>query len=396
MIGMGGEPERGRRGFEVLLAGCGAIGSRFAAGLDSGAALTCADRQRVAPENVGVGVYDQGDIGAGKAAVVAARHRARGGVARALDGDLRYTLRPGLASALGGAVVCVDNPTALRDVAEMLWASGRHDLPVLVLTCAGQGKVGWQVRGFVTHGLCPVCLWGDEDRRADRLGLGMSCADTSAPRASAEAAAGAARAAAAILERWRTGEHAIANCRWQYVGSGAESGSERASVADPVPFLIRMPSEVSPRCPVQHHAADTRTGTRDPIEDLGDTIAGVTVGSLAARALAFAGDDAEILLGRRAVPLGGLYCQRCSALAPAPLALLSAPEARRSVCGCGEMPLPLGTRNIVGARELGASEVAAWSLAAWGAGHGDEFMTAGRHGRVRLRCRFDWRELDAH
>jgi len=38
--------------------------------------------------------------------------------------------------------------------------------------------------------------------------------------------------------------------------------------------------------------------------------------------------------------------------------------------------------------------VASLSLAAWGAGHGDEFTVAGRKGRVRLCCRFDWRDLD--
>jgi len=130
----------------------------------------------------------------------------------------------------------------------------------------------------------------------------------------------------------------------------------------------------------------------EPRELLG-AIAEVTVGALAERAIACAGDDAVFLLGRRAVPLLGIYCPNCRTTWPAPLRLLPAAQAARA-CACAAPLRPLGERNAVSARELLVPAVASLSLAAWGAGHGDEFTVAGRKGRVRLCCRFDWRDLD--
>jgi molybdopterin/thiamine biosynthesis adenylyltransferase len=360
---------------EALLGGCGGIGSRVErACADLGVALTCADRERVGVENLGVALFDAGDVGREKAAVVAARRRARGGVGRALRGDLRYTVRPGLARTLGAAVVCVDNPTALYDVADALWTAGAVELPVFVLTCGGDGG-GYQVRCFLPPGPCPVCLWGAAERHADRLARGASCADTTAPRAAGPAAEAAAQAGARLLARWRAGERAVANCRVQRDATGAE-------------FTVRMPATPSPACPIPHHAP------AGPVVDLGARVGTLAVGALAERAIACVGEDAELVLGRRGVPLAGLYCPRCSAAVAADCALLPAAEAAAvPSCACGERLRPLGERHVVGARELATSAVADRTLAAWGAGAGDEFVCVGSRGQARLRTAFAWEDI---
>lgn len=358
--------------WEVLVGGGGAIGSRFEAHADPACVLTFADAERVQPENLGVAAFDTPDLFREKAAVLAARRRARGGRARALTGDLRYTLRPGLARTLAGAVLALDNPAALRDACEALWAAGRADLPVIVLTC-GAGTE-YQVRLLVPPGPCLVCLFGNAEREADRVAAGTSCADTSAPRASAAAAEAAARAGAAALAAWRSGDRSLANRRLQSDG-GARG-----------PYVIRMPESPSPRCPVPHDRRPASVG-------LGP-IGTVTVGALAEQAMARAGEDAEIDFGRRVVPLAGLYCPRCRATWPAPPLLLPAARAAVPGCGCPEPPRPLGERSAVEARDLLAPAVASLDLRAFGAGHGDEVVATGTAGRVRLSCAFAWSDLD--
>lgn len=365
--------------FEVALIGGGAIGSRFeAAFCEPAAGITFIDNQRLQPENLGGGAFGETDLFQDKARVLAARRRARPGVGRALCGDVRYALRPGLVRALDAAVLALDNPTAVRDATAALWAGGSSPLPVLALTCGG-AEGGYQARLFVRPGLCPVCLFGEADRRADCLGSGSSCVDTSAPRASAAAAEAAARAGAAILARWRAGDYGLANCRVQCDANQGEA------------YVIRMPQTLSPRCPVTHCGVGD---WRDSIEELGGAIAAVMVGTLAERAITCVGDDAEIVLDRRAVPLGGLYCPRCRAISTARPLLVPAALATWQACACGWTPRPLGECSTLSARELLGSEVAALSLAAWGAGHGDEFVATGRNGRVRLRCTFEWSDLE--
>jgi hypothetical protein len=362
-----------RAAFELLLAGSGAIGSRVAAALDDlEVALTLLDRETVALENLGIAAFGEGDVGASKAKVLAARRRARGRVARALEGDLRYTFRPGLARAVDAAILCLDNATAILDAALVLWEAP-SGLVVLVVTCGG-AKPAYQVRLCVTGSTCPVCVFGAAEWEADRRAARVSCADTTAPRAAAAAAEAAAQAGLALLASWRAGDWTHANCRIQCDPGGAE-------------YVIAMPAP-RPRCPIPH-APSPR-----PIADLGGTIASVTVGALAERAIACVGDDAELLLGRRAVPLAGLYCPRCRAVAPATPFLLPAALAAARPCACGEPLRALGQRHTIGAQELAHLGVASLSLAAWGAGHGDEFLVAGRRGRARLRCHFDWSELE--
>jgi hypothetical protein len=358
----------------VLEAGCGAIGSRLEAHADAALAFAFADHQKVLPENIGIAAFGEADLFREKADVLAARRRARGGIACALRGDVRYTIRPGLVRALAAAVLCLDNPSAVRDIAAALWEAGTGELPVLALTCGADAE--YQLRLFVRPGPCPVCLFGDGERGADRLAQSTSCIDTTAPRASAAAAEAAASAGAEVLKHWLAGDRTLANRRVQRdPGAGA-------------PFTIRMPPVPSTRCPVMHD------GARERVEDLGSGIATLTVGLLAQRALACAGEDAALLLGRRSVPLGGFYCQRCRAIGPAPLLLLPAAKAA-TPCDCGGLPRPLAERSTVAIRELLSPQIATLTLAAWGAGHGDEFVVTGHKGRVRLRCAFDWRDLDA-
>ena len=363
--------------FELLLAGCGAIGSRFAAALAaSDVAVTFADNQSVLPENLEIAAFDAADLHRDKATVLAERRRARHCVGRTLVGGLRYTLSSGLIRKLDAVVVCLDNPAAIRDTAEVVWSGAPAALPVLVLTCGGEAG-GYQVRFFQPPGLCPVCLFGSAEHAADRRAFAISCDDTSAPRASAAAAAAAALAGAAILERWRAGDRTLLNTRVQRDPDGERE------------YVIRMPAQPLPRCPVPHRTSDHDLSR---VADLGGTVGALSVAALAEAAIDFAGDDAQILLGRRAVPLGGCYCPRCRAVSTAP-PLLPAALATWNACSCGAAR-PLGERNSIGARELLGRDVASLSLRAWGAGHGDEFVAAGRKGDIRLRCAFDWRNLD--
>ncbi len=364
-----------RDDFELLVAGVGAIGSRLARRTDVTTRLTCLDAERVAPENVGVAAFDGDDLGAAKAAVVAARHRARGGVARPLTGDLRYLVRPGLVRALAGACLCLDNPRAIRDAAEALWIDAR-EIPIVMLTCGGAAG-GWQARVFVPGGPCPVCLFGEAERRAARAAEGVSCADTTAPRAAADAAEAAAGAGIEILEHWRAGDRSLVNCRVQ-----CDPGGE--------PFIVRMPAEASRGCSAGH----ARSVDDIDVEALGGSVEAVTVADLAERALARCGADAEILLGRRAVPTAGLYCPACPGFAAALPRLLPAAIAAARLCDCDIAPRPLGLRTSVGARELLDPALAPLALRAWGAAPGDELLAEGSRGRVRLAADFDWRELD--
>jgi molybdopterin/thiamine biosynthesis adenylyltransferase len=361
----------------VILAGCGAIGSRLADALPEDCDVVFVDRDRVEPENLGVASFGAGDLGLAKADVLAARYRARRGVGRALCGDLRYTLRPGLAAAIDVAVLCLDNASALYDAASSLWAASVVPELVVTVGCGGRDG-GSQVRLFVPRGPCPVCLFGEGERRADALGDRTSCAERTAPRASAEAAAEAASAALTLLGRWQLGDRSLANARVQRDGAGP-------------PYVIRMPCEPSPRCPVPHGDAWLAT----PVEDLGGTVASLSLATVAERALALGGDDAEVLLGRRSVPLAGVHCPACGATAPASPLLL--PVALRSCrpCGCDVEPRPLGESPRVAASALLSRELRDLCLAAWGAGHGDELVVSGSRGSVRLRCAFDWSDLDA-
>src|SRR5206468_1069449 len=106
--------------------------------------------------------------------------------------------------------------------------------------------------------------------------------------------------------------------------------------------------------------------------------------------------DAELMLGRRTVPLGGLYCRACAAVAPAPQLLMPAAAAAWRGCACVAAPRALGERNIVAAGDLLAAAIAPMTLAEWGAGHGDEFLVEGSRGRALLRCSFEWEDLDAN
>ena len=124
---------------EVLVAGGGAVGSHVVRRLPAGVAVTVADLDVVLPENVGIGSFATADLFHPKATLLAARHRARGGVGRALPGDVRYTLRPGLAASLDVAVLALDNPAAIRDAAHALWVGGRAGL--LVLAKIGRAHV---------------------------------------------------------------------------------------------------------------------------------------------------------------------------------------------------------------------------------------------------------------
>jgi len=365
--------------FEALVGGAGAIGSRVEAAVaDPAVGMTFADNQQVLPENLGVGRFGTDDLHREKARVLAARRSARGGSGRALCGEVAYTIRPGLIRCLDAVLLCLDNPSAIRDVAEAVWAAGVSELPVLTLSCGGD-RGGYQARVFVAPGVCPVCLFGEAEYRADQRAGATSCADTSAPRAAAAAAEAAARLGAEILARWREGDRGLTRCRVQ-----CEEGTSGT-------FIVRLPAKVSARCPVPHTAAGDDAGA---VKELGGSIASLTVGMLAEAALRCAGDDAEIVLGRRSVPLSSLYCPRCRAVASAPPLLMPAAVAAWRTCDCGVIPRPLAQRNRLSPRALLASAAASRTLAAWGAGHGDEFLVQSGTARVRLRCTFSWSDLD--
>src|SRR5262249_39379623 len=217
------------------------------------------------------------------------------------------------------------------------------------------------------------CLWGEAERRADRLASGASCAETTAPRASAEAAAAAAHAGVRVLLRWLEGDRSLAATRHQRDSDAPE-------------YVIRMPRRPVPGCPVPHHPDEAR-----PV-DLDRGIDELTVREVAERLIAEAGDDATLLLGRRSIPMLGMECLRCRQVSPAPLRLLPAAVGEHGCC-CAEPRRPLATRSQVGARELLAPEVAEITLRGFGSGPGEEFLAVGRKGVVRLRIRFAWSEV---
>jgi hypothetical protein len=361
---------------EVVLAGCGAIGSRFAALVAPDVSLTCVDNQRVERENLGIAAFGEPDLGADKAHTVARRCRERGHLARSLCGDVRYVLRPGLVRAVDAAVICLDNPSAIHDAADVLWAGSAAPLPVLVLTC-GSDAGSYQARLFLTPGLCPACLFSPAQRHAEAGALVTRCSDSSAPRASAAAAQAAAETGARLLAQWHAGDRSLANCRVQRDAEGPE-------------YVVRMPDAPAPACAVAHGSPEPDA----PVIELGGPITTISVGSLAQAAVRFTGPDAALLFGRRAVPLAGLYCPSCPASAPTDPLLLPAALATWQACACGHTPRVLGECTTVPVHRLQAPAVAALTLAEWGAGPGDEFTAVGGKGHVRLRCAFTWRDLD--
>jgi hypothetical protein len=356
---------------EVAVYGGGAIGSRVVA-LLPGAIVPCVlDNQLVRPENLETSRFAAEDCFQPKAIAAAARRVATGAAARAIHGDVRYAASAGLARAISALLVCLDNVTAIRDAVETVWGAGIRDLPMIVLGCGNASTGGgYQARVFVSgrERACPICNWGRAERDADRAGSGASCAITSAPRATAEAAEAAAVLGVRLLERWLDGDRSAAGMRIQGGGAGGE-------------YAVRMPAAPAARCPVPHHP---------PTEvaiDLDGGIDALTVGALAERARAAVGDDAEIVLGRRAVPMVGMSCTKCHLVGPAPLRLL--PAAAGS-CACGGELGPIATRSRVSVRELLAPDVAPLTLRGFGCPPGDELLAVGARGAARLRTRFHW------
>jgi hypothetical protein len=360
---------------EIGIFGVGAIGSRLEAHLPASFGCTFVDNQRVLPENVAVSRFTADDCFKPKASVAAARRRVAGGAGRALCGDVRYAIGPGLIRELAGVVVALDNPSAIRDVVEIVFGSDIR-VPLLVVTCGNDGTGGgYQVRFFLAGrpSSCPCCFWGAGERDADRQARGASCAATTAPRASAAAAEAAAQAGARLLLGWLNGDRSSVGVRVQRDGEGGE-------------YVIRMPRTPMPGCPVPHHPQSERR------MDLGGNVGTVTLRVFAERAIVEAGDDAEIVLGRRSVPMVGMECPRCQLISGAPLRLLPAAMAISS-CACAAPPRPLASRWQVWARELLAPDVAELTLREFGAAPGDEFLVVGSRGAVRLGATFDWREL---
>src|SRR6185295_11277562 len=108
---------------------------------------TSIDAQLVLPENLATSRFEGDECFQPKAVATAARRRAAGAVARAIHGDVRYVLRPGLVRALAALLVAVDNQAAVRDVVEMVWDAGITGMPLFVLTCGNAGTGGgYQVR----------------------------------------------------------------------------------------------------------------------------------------------------------------------------------------------------------------------------------------------------------
>jgi len=363
-------------GADVLILGAGAVGSHLVRRLPSWLRLTIADAQVVDRENLSTSCFVAPDCGLPKAEVAAARHRTRGGTARALVGDVCFTVRPGLLRAHGVVVTALDNVSALRDVVEALWGAAIGGPPLLVLTCGNEATGGGcQVRCFPTgrDAVCPCCLWGQAERQADRLSQGASCAGADAPRASAAAAQEAADLGMRTLLGWLDGDRSAAGRRIQRDRGGGE-------------YAIRLPDRPVPGCAVPHHADDER------VVDLAVGIDDLLVGTLAERALAEVGDDAVVLLDRRKVPMLGMACRGCGHVSAAPLRLLPAAAGARC-CGCPDPPRALATRSQVGAHELRAPDVARLTLREFGSGPGDEVRVAGSGGAARLRARFDWSEV---
>jgi hypothetical protein len=357
-----------------LLAGSGAIGSLLEALLPTDLEIVFADADRVAPENLGIAAFAEGDLHRAKADVLAERYRGRGGLGRALLGDVAYSLRPGLVRTLAGAVLALDGPRAIESATRALWGDARPGLPVVALGCGGEGHEGAQARVFAVPGGCAVCGFGEALRRGAARGDRTSCAAATAPRASAASARSAAALGARLVRGLRAGDETLVHSRFQLDARGLES-------------RVRLPAAPSPRCPVPHGdpvAAGAGAGTaRVP---LGGGIHEVSVGELAARAVALLGEDAEIVLEGRALPMVGLACRGCGRLSAAPPILLPAAVRSAKACDCLDPLFPLGTRARIGARELLRSEARSLLLADWGAGPGDEFTCAGDRGEVRLAC----------
>jgi hypothetical protein len=116
------------------------------------------------------------------------------------------------------------------------------------------------------------------------------------------------------------------------------------------------------------------------------------VGALAERALAIAGADAVLLLGRRQMPMLGISCSGCGGFTAPPLRLLPAATAS-AACGCTSPFVPFATRSRIGARELAASDAAPLTLRVWGSSPGEELLAVGCAGSVRLRTQFDWEDM---
>jgi hypothetical protein len=359
---------------EVAILGAGAVGSWLAALLPTDVASTTVDHEIFLPENLPTSCFAPADCFQPKSLVAAAGRRDRGAVARGLRADVRYAVRPGFVRALRAVLVALDNPSAIRDVAEVAWDASVATVPLIVVTCGNEATLGgYQVRVFLParDRVCPVCLRGRRDRDADR---GASCALTSAPRASAEAARAAAEAGTRVLRRWLDGDGTLAGTRLQCDRSGRPE------------YHIRMPLGPVGGCPVPHHAPN------ETVVDLDGTVGTLKVGTLAERALASAGNDAELLLGRREIPVFGMKCPRCDRVTPPPLRLLPAATLSRQ-CGCVSTLVPFATRSRVAARALAASDAAAITLSSFGCAPGEELLAVGARGTVRLRTRFDWSEL---
>jgi hypothetical protein len=236
----------------------------------------------------------------------------------------------------------------------------------VLLACGAESFPGYTVRVFAPPSACPRCRFGPADVEATTAAARTaSCAAGSAPRASAAAAQAAADAGLSVLLRLGAGED-LAGLRLQRDGGAAE-------------FLVRMSPEIAAGCPVPH-------GPRPPLVPLEGDVATITVGALAERALALAGSDAVVLLGRRGVPAMGLRCPGCGRVWTTPSALLPAAVRYARPCDCGVAAQPLGLRTTITAAELAASDVASWTLAAFGAAEGDEFLVAGARGTLRLGC----------
>jgi len=363
----------------VGLLGAGAIGSRIARLLDADAVdLLVADAQAVEIDNLGVSAFDAGDVGKAKAAVIAARHRAAGGAAWALAGDVARTVGPGLVAALDAVVLALDNPRALETAARVAWSGARPGTPVVVLTCGGEARPGHLVRVLGVPGPCVACDFTSGERRQAQNDLGAApCRagdDGTAPRAAAEAAESAARAGVDVLRRLLAGERGLVGRRFQ------------RETPDAPAFEARLAPTPSRHCTVAHAPAA-------PVEMLSGTSRTTALAELAARALSAAGDDATVVLGSRGPALHGLTCGACGVRWPVPPLLLPAARALPHPCRCDAPAVPLGLVTTIAAAELAGRGGETWTLADWGMAHGDEVLVTGRRGHVRLRCRIDWEEL---
>jgi len=364
----------------VGLLGAGAIGSRAARLLcDDAVDLLVADAQRVEIDNLGVSAFDVGDVGKAKAAVIAASHRAAGGAAWALVGDVARTVGPGLIAALDVVVLALDNPRALETAARVAWSGARPGTPVVALTCGGEARPGHLVRVYGVPGPCVACDLTAGERRQAEVDLGgapcrAGVDDGAAPRAAAEAAEAAARAGVDLLRRLVAGEPGLVGRRYQRETPDAEA------------FEARLAPTPSRHCRVAH-------APEAPVRMLAGTSRTTLLADLAASARRAAGDDAIIVLGSRGPALHGFVCSACGARWPVPPLLLPAARTLPRQCRCDARAMPLGICTTVAASELARHDDAARTLADWGMAPGDELLVTGVRGHVRLRCRLDWEEL---